>query len=125
MARRPRGKRKSRRIMAGGQQKLDRLTRQPLIGSQAIGNQRLDSGVADVLQLLVIGTVHVRVVRARHLRAHRNVKNLIELRVARVPTYFGRHQGIASFNRQKAVNRQRLFLGHDARLKISARPILE
>ena len=63
---------------------LDRLAREPVVAGDGVRDERLDAGVARVLQLLVVGTIHVGLVRARAGGAPAHVPQPLERRVSGV-----------------------------------------
>ena len=63
---------------------LDRLSREPVVAGHGVGDERLDARVAHVLQLLVVGAVDVRLVRAGASRAPADLPQAPERRVAGV-----------------------------------------
>ena len=63
---------------------LDGLAREPVVAGNRVGDEGLDPGVADVLELLVVRAVHVRLVSAEAGGAPSRFPDLRERRVARV-----------------------------------------
>ena len=63
---------------------VDGLPREPVVPGHRVGDEGLDPGVADVLELLVVGAVHVRLVGARARRPPPHLPEAAERRVARV-----------------------------------------
>ena len=60
---------------------VDGLAREPVVAGHRVGDEGLDARVADVLELLVVGAVHVRLVGARARRAPAHLPEAAERRV--------------------------------------------
>ena len=63
-------------------ERLQRLTGQPVVAADGVGDQCLDAGVADVLQLLVVGRIHVGFVRVEAGGAPADLPDLLQVGIA-------------------------------------------
>ena len=59
----------------------------PVVAGHGVGDQGLDAGVADVLELLVVGRVHVGFVGVEAGGAPTDLPDLVEVGVSRIGSW--------------------------------------
>ena len=106
---------------AGLRKGIDRLFGQPGVTRYPIGNQHLQAGIADILQLLPERTVHVGFVRIDKRGAPADLPDAVKLWIAAFePTDL--REGVAGFVHGQIFQRQWLVAGRHLKLQIPPCP---